>query len=174
MSDGSPILEIRDPAVDAQAVTERLEEAVAWRRKEGAYHPDLTQSGPLELRPGGSRAVPPDSDFMNLQPVHEALADMSARAQLRELAFTSAVPVVGSLIAAIRYAWSSIAARWIGQNLGNQQSGFNEATVRLGNELLYWQKENLWRTSQLERRVRELEAQLARREDVAQPKEDEL
>lgn len=49
--------------------------------------------------------------------------------QLHEHTFTSGVPVVGGLIVAFRYLWSSVAAKWYVRPLIQQQSLFNAQVV---------------------------------------------
>lgn len=49
---------------------------------------------------------------------------------LREHVFASEVPVVGGLIAAVRRLWNSVATKWYVRPILQQQSAFNEETVR--------------------------------------------
>jgi hypothetical protein len=159
-----PVLEIRDPEIDAGAVLQHVAEGVARRRASGAYGPDPLSLGPVALRSGTPPQDEPIDAFLDFQARHEALAEMGARAHLQDLRFRSDLPLLGPVLAAVRSAWAWMAARWIGQHLGQQQSAFNAANVRLGQELTRRQDADLWRLRQLETRLHELEARLARLE----------
>ena len=160
-----PIIEIRDPELDAQAIRQCVSEGVARRRAAGAYGPDPASVGPEALRSSTQAYNQPERPDLNVQALHQSMADMSGRAHLHELTFRSQVPILGRLIAAVRTLWGGMAARWIGRHLMDQQSDFNRAAVEFGGELLQWQDAHLWRQRQLEEKVRLLEARLARLED---------
>lgn len=51
------------------------------------------------------------------------------KAQLQEAPFTSAVPLVGSLVARFREAWHSVAGRWQLRAVIQQQNAFNALLV---------------------------------------------
>jgi GT2 family glycosyltransferase len=62
------------------------------------------------------------------------LQELDASHNLQEHHFTSAVPVVGPLIARFREEWLSMAARLYVRSIMQQQSAVNERTVRLFRE----------------------------------------
>ena len=63
--------------------------------------------------PGGQEAIDPSP------------AEVESKLRLREFRFTSPVPVIGGLIAALRRAWHSVAGRWALQDAMRQQSDVN-------------------------------------------------
>jgi hypothetical protein len=59
-----------------------------------------------------------------------ALDQLTATSILREQHFTSAAPVIGPLIARLRWAWYNAAARWGDRALIEQQTTYNQAAIR--------------------------------------------
>lgn len=170
-----PILEIRDPDLDATAIRQRVVEAVEQRRDAGAYGPDPASLGPETLFPGALQAGKSPQLDLDYRGLDESLAEMTSQARLQEFAFVSRVPVVGRLVVAVRQAWSWVAARWIGQHIVRQQSAFNQTAIQFNSELVRWQDANLRRIRQLEEQVRSLEGRLAEVErsvTTAQENED--
>jgi hypothetical protein len=167
-----PILEIHDADIDATALRRRVAEAVEQRRVAGAYGPDPATLGPEALRPTNLLGKEPAHAYADNQALHQMLAEMTDRAHLQELTFTSQIPVLGRLVAAARNAWSWMAARWLGQHLMRQQTAFNCTAVQFGRELVHRQEAELRLVRQLEDRVRDLEARLAKLEDVSRAREN--
>jgi hypothetical protein len=97
----------------------------------------------------------------------EGLADDAARSGvLKEFRFTSHVPIVGPVLAALRSAFNSIATRWVVRALIQQQNRFNAANIRLLRETLALNRALLARVRELETRVATLESHAA---DTARP-----
>lgn len=159
------VLEIRDPQIDAVAVIQSVKEGVRRRRAAGVYGPDPSVLGPESLRSSLFLETEPPDVFYDVQAVHQMLAEMTNRVRLNELTFTSSVPVLGRLVAAMRNAWSWMAARWIGQHLVTQQTDFNASAASLASELVRGQDVQLWRLRQLQKQVGDLEARLAALEE---------
>ena len=162
MSD-SPILEIRDPAIDEKAIRQRVIDGVARRRAAGRYDADLVARGPSSLRP--------DRFILNEQPItadfpglHESLADLIAGSLLHEPDFSSNAPFIGPLIVAVRRAWNWMSTKWYVRPILWQQSDVNARTARVISDLAQWHELDARRLSQLEARVAALEARLARLE----------
>lgn len=59
----------------------------------------------------------------------DPLAELRRRARLQEYQFTSAVPLIGPLIAWFRHAWNSVATKWYVRPLMAQQTAMNLALV---------------------------------------------
>ena len=59
---------------------------------------------------------------------HE-LDQLTANSVLREHRFASATPIIGPLIARLRWAWYNVAARWGDQSIINQQAAYNQAVA---------------------------------------------
>jgi len=88
----------------------------------GKQHPPQ-ESGSGGADAGGPAAPPEQQERDRLL---QALRD---RQTIREHAFTSAVPVLGPAIVALRNLWSSVAAKWVGRSMIQQQSEFNTLAV---------------------------------------------
>ena len=103
MSDsaGEPIIEIRDPTLNGEAIVQRVKQGVARRQAQGMYGPDVANLGPESLLPGryDGATEPSEASFPGL---YEALAELIAKGHLYEPGFSSNAPVVGSLIVAVR------------------------------------------------------------------------
>lgn len=97
-----------------------------------------------------------------------AHARMAAAAVLREQPFASSVPLIGPLIARFRSAWNDVASRWYLNHLMTQQNDFNqlavellaqyEAEAREMRELVQMLEEQVVVSSEMSRRLQELEA----------------
>lgn len=97
-----------------------------------------------------------------------ALARLSAAANLSERPFTSAVPLIGPLIASFRSAWNDVASRWYLGHLMAQQNAFNqlavgllagyEAEAREMRDLIQMLEEQVVVSSEMSLRLQELEA----------------
>lgn len=57
------------------------------------------------------------------------LSELRERATLREYRFASAAPGIGGLVARVREAWNSVAARWQTRPVMERQSAFNHALL---------------------------------------------
>ena len=96
------------------------------------------------------------------------LAGLRAKAELRAQPFTSTAPLIGSLIARFRTAWNNVASRWYLEHLMFQQNEFNRLAVQQIEayeielrEQLELLEEQIVVVTEGQRRVQELEAQLA-------------
>jgi hypothetical protein len=63
------------------------------------------------------------------------LAELSARWVVREVPFTSRVPVLGPLIVTVRNLWNWMSTKWYVQPILQQLVGFNALVVRAFNEM---------------------------------------
>jgi hypothetical protein len=153
------LIEIRDPAVDAATLIHRVEEGVVRRRAAGAYGLDVATAGPESLRPDRDRLIdePALAGFPGL---HESLAELLGRGNLRETDFTSQVPIVGPLIVAVRRLWNWMSTKWYVRPILGQQSEVNALTTRLLSDLAQWHEMDGQRLRELESRVAELETRL--------------
>jgi hypothetical protein len=159
----TPLFEIRDPALDGEAIIRQVEQRVAQRQLDGAYGSDVTALGPASLRSGQpERAADAIStDFPGLR---ESLAELIARGYLHEPGFTSRTPIAGSLIVAVRRLWNWMSTKWYVRPILWQQSDVNVRSARLISDLAQWHELDARRIGQLEVRLAELEARFARLE----------
>jgi hypothetical protein len=155
----SPI-EIRDSALDGEAIVQYVQAQVAHRRAKGAYDSISTMLSADLLRPDqpGSLLIPTPDEFPGLR---ESLAELIAAGQLHEPDFTSSAPYVGPLIVAVRRLWNWMSTKWYVRPILLQQTDVNARTTRVISELVRWHALDTHRLSQLEKRVAELEASLA-------------
>ena len=156
------VIEIRDPAVDVDALMARVRDNVARRRAEGAYSEDLdaiadeVRAAALaerELVPG----VAGDG-----REIAAILADLNAHWMVREVPFSSHVPLLGPVIVAVRNAWNWMSTKWYVRSILQQQVGFNALVVRVLNETVPPQQDLTGQVSQLQAEVRLLREELAR------------
>lgn len=145
---------IRDPALDREAILDRIRQAIRLRLNAGGYGPDVTSLGPEALRRGPleSEETDPSEALLRLQVAFDALMLQSP---LREPRFRSQVPLLGPLIVAVRRFWNWMSAKWYVRGWMAQQADWNNRMVDLVTELLKVQERN-------ERRIRELELQVKR------------
>lgn len=156
-----PIIEIRDPALDGQAIVEQVREQVAQRRAQGAYGPDPATLGPELLRPEryDTTEVAESPGFPSLL---GALVELIATGHLREPSFSSNAPVVGPIIVTIRRFWNWMSTKWYVGPILEQQSDVNSRAASLISDLVQWHELDADRLRQLEARVAELEQRLDR------------
>jgi len=114
-----PVLPAHDPispASDTWAEPPPLEEATL---------PPLggTETQPILAPPAAPEIQKPDGP----EQIDAALAEVEPKLRLREFRFSSPVPVIGGLIAAMRRAWHGVAGRWALQDAMRQQSDVNRA-----------------------------------------------
>lgn len=140
---------IRDPALDREAILDRIRQAIRLRLNTGGYGPDVTSLGPEAFRPVSLENEETDQSeaLLRLQVAFDALMLQS---QLREPSFRSQVPLLGPLIVAVRRFWNWMSAKWYVRGWMAQQVDWNNRMVDLVTELLTLQERN-------ERRIRELE-----------------
>jgi len=128
--DVADIIEIRDPAVDVNALMATVRENVARRRAEGAYSEDLDAiAAEVFATVPAAPAGPAQS------PLSRSLADANARWIVREMPFRSQTPVLGRAIVAVRSLWNWVSTKWYVRAILTQQVGFNGTTVQVLNEL---------------------------------------
>ncbi len=147
---------IPDLSLDREEILRRIRRAMQHRRAAGGYGPDVTALGPTALHPeaGAGDAVDPDR-FIVLQTAADELA---FRSRLQEPEFRSQVPLLGPLIVRVRRLWNWMSTRWYVLGWMRQQVDFNVRVAELLEELIQTLEEN-------ERRLRELEARLADKEE---------
>ena len=58
-------------------------------------------------------------------------AQLAAKQMLEEPAFSSAAPVVGPLVAALRQSWNDVSTKWYVRGIIQQQMAFNQLVTRL-------------------------------------------
>ena len=128
------IIEIRDPEVDVEAIMAQIRANVARRRAEGAYQEDLDAIADEVLAEvmasQPSTSLPPSESGLAA-----TLAEMSTRWVVREVPFTSRVPVFGPLIVAARNLWNWMSTKWYVQPILQQLMGFNALIVRAFHEM---------------------------------------
>ena len=157
---GSPVIEIRDPALDGPAITRSVRERALWRGAQGAQSVDWTALVPEPLQPGiaasGGDAA---AGFPGLR---EALAELIGRSKLNEPDFQSAAPFFGPLIVAVRRVWNWMSTKWYVRPIMAQQSDINSRSVRAVSDLAQWHELDARRLDRLETQLADLEARLAR------------
>jgi hypothetical protein len=163
-----PIIEIRDPMLDGETIAQRVRQRVAQRRAESANNLDPTAVGPESLRPA-CRASAEDTvaAMVDFPGIRESLAELIAGAHLYEPDFASRVPAFAPLIIAVRRMWNWMSTKWYVRPVLRQQSNVNARTARIISDLAQWHELDARRLWQLETRVAELEARLARAESEA-------
>jgi hypothetical protein len=154
-----PVIEIRDTALDAEAIKRRLQQQVAQRRAAGAYGPDPATIGPDSLQPGGIDPIP-DQGGVGFPGLQESLALLIAKSHLDEPDFASSTPFAGPVIVAVRRMWNWMSTKWYVLPILRAQSDVNAHTARLLSDLAQWHELDARRFLQLENRVAELEARL--------------
>lgn len=132
--DPTEVIEIRDPEVDVDALMAKVRDNVARRRAEGAYSEDLDAIA-MEVR---ADLLAPETIAPGVAGDGRALAvtltELNAHWMVREVPFTSHVPVFGPVIVAVRTAWNWMSTKWYVQPILHQLVGFNALVVRALNE----------------------------------------
>jgi hypothetical protein len=149
-----PVIEIRDPTVDGEAIARQVREQAARR----TYGPDPAGAGLERLR-GVHTGLLPERGVNRVE-VRAGVAELLASGDLLEPGFTSQTPVVGPLIVAVRRFWNWMSTKWYLRPLIRQQTAVNLQTGYLISELVQWCELDAQRLGQLEARVAELEQQL--------------
>lgn len=162
------LIEIRDPALDGHAIVRRVRERVAQRRAEGDYNPRLATLGPASLRQDYSLPAT-DTTSLDMPGLRQAVADLLTQGRLREPDFESGTPLVGKLIVAIRRMWNWMSTKWYVRPILLQQTDVNAQSARVISDLVHWHTLDNHRLAQLEKRVAELEASLARLQARIEP-----
>jgi hypothetical protein len=146
-----PVIEIRDPAVDGEAIARQVRERAAGR----TYGPDPASAGPERLR--GVRPEPHLGAGANATVLRAGVTEFLASGELREPDFVSPTPLVGPLIVAVRRVWNWMSTKWYVRPLVAQQTKVNRAAGYLISELAQWRELDAQRLARLEARVAELE-----------------
>lgn len=81
-------------------------------------------------------------------------------------------PVIGRLLVLFRKLSYHLLLKWHARGVGDQQNAFNQATVRLLEDLVAGQEAKSRELATLSRRVAELEQQVSRRDAAAPACED--
>jgi len=156
---GSPVIEIRDPALDGPAIARSVQEQAIRRGAQGAQSVDWAALIPEPLQPGIAAS---DSDAATDFPgLRESLAELIGRSKLDEPDFQSAVPLFGPLIVAMRRVWNWMSTKWYVRPMMAQQSDLNARSARAISDLAQWHELDARRLDQLETRLADLEARLA-------------
>ena len=157
------IIEIRDKTIDSDRLYQQIRQRVAAREADGAYGPDPASTGPASLRPH-SRHNPSTVDLSHS--LRASLLDLMIEHRLQEPNFTSALPVLGSLIVLLRRAWNWMSTKWYVIPIMQQQSGINAQMTLLMQQIIEWHAVSRQEIAQLEARVATLEAQLRQQDAV--------
>jgi hypothetical protein len=156
----SPVIEIRDPALDGPVIARLVQQQAMQRRAQNAQSVDWAALVPGLLQPGIAAS---DSDAATDFPgLRESLAELIGRGHLNEPSFQSAMPILGPAIVAVRRAWNWVSTKWYVRPIMAQQSDVNARASRTISDLAQWHEMDARRLSQLEKRLAELEARLAR------------
>ncbi len=155
------VIELRDPALDSDAILRRLSAQVEQRRASGAYDIDPAAFPPEALRPVRTTEYTGSDLPVNLPGLNQVIVELAAQSQLAEPRFVSPIPVVGPLIVAVRRAWNWMSTKWYVLPIIRQQSELNTRLIALLSELAHWQEINVQHTVELQARVEELEQRLA-------------
>ena len=158
--DSSPVIDIRDPALDGQAIARLVREQAVQRSARSAQSVDWAALAPGPLQPG--IAASSGDATIGFPGLRESLAELIGRSRLNEPDFQSAVPILGPAIVAVRRAWNWMSAKWYVRPIMAQQSDVNARTARAVSDLAQWHEMDARQLNQLEKRVAELEARLAR------------
>ncbi len=158
------VIEVRDPALDQQAIRQRVGAQVARGQAEGRYGPAPSPFGSPSLQTTSTTAaasVPP-----NLAEIDRELAILTASQIVHEPVFQSSAPVIGRLIVVVRRAWNWMSTKWYVRPIVAQQNRINQQSVSAISTLARQQEIYAQRLSELQARVTELEQQLARQERI--------
>ena len=155
ISETRAVLKVRDTGLDEGQILERVDDAVRGRLASGGYGPDVATLGPESLRPGPLAELDAERADAVLLYLHSALEELAERADLEEPGFHSEARLIGPLIVRVRRAWNWMAARWYVQGWMAQQVELNTRMLSLLSGLIQLQEGS-------ERRIRELELELAR------------
>lgn len=155
-----PIIEIRDPALDGEAIAQQVRQRVAQRQAQGAYGADPTSLGPETLRPERYE-IAIESTAPGFPSLHRSLVELLAEGHLREPSFSSGAPLIGPAIVLVRRFWNWMSTKWYARPILQQQSDVNARVAALLSDLVQWHELDADRLRQLEARVAELEGRLA-------------
>jgi hypothetical protein len=156
---GSPVIEIRDPALDGSVIARSVREQAIQQGALDAQSVDRAALIPEPLQPGITAS---DSDAATGFPgLRESLAELIGRSRLDEPDFRSAVPLFGPVIVAMRRVWNWMSTKWYVRPILAQQSDLNARSARAISDLAQWHELDARRLDQLETRLTDLEARLA-------------
>ncbi len=147
------IIEIRDPEIASSAIFETIRTNMAKRN--AANLPSLSHFKRVEM----------DTLSTTTPNLNSLMLQLMGTPPLREVQFTSTVPLIGSLLVAIRKAWNWMSTKWYVQPIITQQGAINAQLVTLLNEMVEWQEIQTDTISQLHAKVERLEDQLAHVEE---------
>ncbi|MBN1138388.1 MAG: hypothetical protein JXM73_17500 [Anaerolineae bacterium] len=166
--DRSCVIEVRDPALDGQAIARSVQQRAAERRTASAELLDWAALVPEPLQPD-SAALGSEGAQVDFPGLRESLAELIGRGYLHEPDFRSQAPVIGPVIVAVRRLWNWMSTKWYVRPIMWQQSEVNARTARTISDLAQWHELDSRRLGQLEARVTELEERLARLEVKSEP-----
>lgn len=133
--DPSQIIEIRDPELDVEEIMAQVRANVARRRAAGAYQDDLDAITDDVFKEMRVTHLSQDVPSPMAGGLANTLAELNGRWVLREVPFTSDVPVIGGLIVTVRNFWNWMSTKWYVRGLLQQQTEFNALVVRAFNEM---------------------------------------
>lgn len=148
------VIEIRDPEIDVDAIMAQIRENVARRRAEGAYQEDLDAIADEVLAEVMAMPIDEMGGAGQAQGIENTLAELNVRWVVREVPFSSGVPVLGRLIVALRNFWNWMSTKWYVRGILQQQVEFNALVVRAFNQM---QLENQTLAKTVEQQREEIE-----------------
>jgi hypothetical protein len=137
----SDIIEIRDPAVDVESLMATVRANVARRRAEGAYSEDLDSIAAEVFGEALAMQSSPSAIAGGTGDLVATVAELNQRWMVREVPFSSNVPLIGPVIVAVRKAWNWMSAKWYVRPILHQLVGFNALVVAAFNESAAAQKD---------------------------------
>jgi hypothetical protein len=133
--DPGQIIEIRDQGIDVEEIMARIRANVARRREEGAYQEDLDAITEEVYNEVTITHLSQDVSPTTAGSLANILGELNRRWVIREVPFTSDVPVIGGLIVTVRNFWNWMSTKWYVQGLLQQQTEFNALVARAFNEM---------------------------------------
>ncbi len=133
------VIEIRDTAVDVEALMTLIRDRAAQRRAGVDTSLDLDATTRSVFAAAGvapaadidtRQAIPLPATPPPGQETLPALRDLNAQWMIREQPFTSNAPLIGPLIVRVRDAWNWMSTKWYVRPLLQQITAFNLSVVR--------------------------------------------
>ena len=148
------VFEFRDPDIDVEAIMTQIRENVARRRAEGAYQEDVEVIADEVFADVMSMPTAGLGVGLNTQGIDATLAELNMRWIIREVPFSSSVPVVGKLVVALRNLWNWVSTKWYVRALVQQQVEFNALVAQAFNEMLLENQSRIEDVEKLQKTVK--------------------